>query len=568
MSTARSWRQQAVAAAAPLLLLLLLGALLLAAGVVTAVAQTPRAGDSAVHALSIDEALRLAESQSEAVQIAQAGVERARGQQLQTRSLYLPQLTGSLTYQRLLQSQFQAIVKQSGSGGDGGDAADNPLARVFASENTLIGGVQLSQNLFSGGRILAQNRAAGAGRSAADVALASSRAQVALDVAQAYYDAALSERMVAIAESSLVQTERTLRQVRLARQVGNQSEFELLRAQVARDNLRPTVIQARTQRDVAHLRLRQLLNLPLDQPLSLTSDLGDTTVLSPAALRSAATDAGDASNVRRVSLAVSASEVLEPDPGITEAVARVVATADTSAAARAPVRQAQANVDVQQAQFRAARAQRLPGIQLSSTYQRYAYPINGVPTALNQFYPNWTVAVGLSVPLFTGGRIRGEEMVARANVVEARQQLQQVQELASLDARLATAQLEEAEAAWASSAGTAQQASRAYTIAEVRYTEGISTQIELNESRNLLQQAAANRAQAARDLQVARLRLSLLRDLPLQVSGAGAAAQQQSQAQRQQQQQAQQQQQQQQQRQQQSQAQGGGAAGAGAPAGQ
>ena len=53
----------------------------------------------------------------------------------------------------------------------------------------------------------------------------------------------------------------------------------------------------------------------------------------------------------------------------------------------------------------------------------------------------------------------------------------------------------------------------------------MSTQLELSDARLLLQQAQANRAQAARDLQVARARIALLPDLPLgTVGGATAAA--------------------------------------------
>ena len=146
---------------------------------------------------------------------------------------------------------------------------------------------------------------------------------------------------------------------------------------------------------------------------------------------------------------------------------------------------------------------------------------DGLYIAYNDFFPNWSVSVGLSLPLFTGGRIRGDVLVAQANQVEAEQRLQQAREFASLDAQLALAQLQQASVAYAASAGTSEQAARAYQIAEVRYREGISTQVELNDSRLLLQQSQANRAQAARDLQVARVRLSLLRDLPLQ---GGAAA--------------------------------------------
>jgi outer membrane protein TolC len=76
-------------------------------------------------------------------------------------------------------------------------------------------------------------------------------------------------------------------------------------------------------------------------------------------------------------------------------------------------------------------------------------------------------------------------------------------------------QLAAALAGWEASAGTEEQADRAYQIAEVRYREGISTQTELNDLRIQLAQAQANRAQAARDLQVARMRLALLPSLPL-----------------------------------------------------
>jgi hypothetical protein len=51
----------------------------------------------------------------------------------------------------------------------------------------------------------------------------------------------------------------------------------------------------------------------------------------------------------------------------------------------------------------------------------------------------------------------------------------------------------------------------------------VSTQLELSDSRLLLQQAQANRAQAARDVQTARARVALIADLPLGSVSAGAA---------------------------------------------
>ncbi len=69
-----------------------------------------------------------------------------------------------------------------------------------------------------------------------------------------------------------------------------------------------------------------------------------------------------------------------------------------------------------------------------------------------------------------------------------------------------------------------EQAARAYKIAELRYREGISTQTELLDSRIQLQQAQAARARAARDLQVAKVRIALLPALPIAVPSSSAGA--------------------------------------------
>ena len=69
-----------------------------------------------------------------------------------------------------------------------------------------------------------------------------------------------------------------------------------------------------------------------------------------------------------------------------------------------------------------------------------------------------------------------------------------------------------------------QQAERAYEIAELRYREGLSTQLELSDARLLLQQAQNQRAVAARTVQLARVRLALLPDLPLSAASSPAAA--------------------------------------------
>ncbi|HEX8695011.1 MAG TPA: TolC family protein [Longimicrobium sp.] len=498
----------------------LLAALLCAPLAAQAVPGQP-ASAAAGRPLSLEEALRIAEDASDQIVISRAGITRARGEQLRARSERLPQLTGTASYTRALASEFEGI------GGGGSDTTtttgpqncgtftpdpslplaervdslehavdcavnSNPFAAFgdlpFGRENTWRLGLNLNQNLFTGGRITGQNQVADAGRRNAEIALASTRAQLVLDVTQAYYDAALADRLVEIARATLRQAETTLEQTRLARQVGNQPEFELLRATVTRDNQRPVLIQRTSERDLAYTRLKLLLNLSPDEPLRLTTELNDAEAVPVARF---------SSNQRLLG--------------------------DTTTMSRAPVKQAQEAVRVQEGLLRVARSQRLPTVSLFSQYGRVGYPQGALP-AWDDFRSNWNVGAQLSVPLFTGGRLRGDQLVAEANVLEAQARLAQTVSLAQLDTRTALERLAAARAAWEASAGTVEQATRAYQIAEIRFREGISTQTELTDSRILLQQAEANRAQAARDLRIAQARLALLPDLPLNVGQAAGSA--------------------------------------------
>ncbi|HET8625421.1 MAG TPA: TolC family protein [Gemmatimonadales bacterium] len=475
---------------------------------IAAAAQERQAPAASARPLSLEQALELAEGASENVGIARAAVERARGERQQARSGYFPQLSGSATYTRTLESQFDIareaaaqipsrcllpFVAQPTAPGrvDSLEAAVECVSRFGPAggggfENLPFGrpsaynfGLSLSQNLFDGGRTSGRSRAANASLRRAQIGLTAAQGQLVLDVTEAYFDAVLADRLVAIAEASLEQADTTLSQTQLAREVGNTSEFDLLRARVTRDNQRPVLIRRRAERDIAYVRFKQLLNLPAAEPVRLTTPLGDTVGVS----------------VQRVA-------ALTDVPG------------DTTADVRAPVRQAAESVEQQRGLVGAARGERWPAVTVSSNFAQIAYPSDAFPGS-DDFLTDWTIGVGVSVPLFTGGRISGSVGAARANLRDAELRLQQTREAAQVDARNTVLALEATAAAVEASQGTVEQASRAYSIAELRYREGLSTQTELLESRLQLVQAQANRARDARDYEVVRIRLALLPALPL-----------------------------------------------------
>ena len=449
--------------------------------------RSARTGEIPARTLTLDDVIDLAEARSEQIAIAQFGVARAAAGEQRARSERLPQLGAGASYDRTLQSEFSGIF--SGDAADGGFGGGDFSELPFGQPNAFRLNLAFSQALYAGGRIAAQQQLAAVGRTVAESSLKSARAQLVLDATQAFYDAALTDRLVSIAEASLQQAEATLAQVQLSYEAGRAPEFEALRARVARDNQRPNVIRAKANRTIAYLRLKQLLEIPASQQLTVTAELDDVT-LDP------------------------------PSRFTTQLDAVTAAPASQTAAARVPVLQASSAVQAREAAFRITKSQRRPYMSLNSALGEVAYA--GLP-GFDDWRTNWTVGASVQIPLFTGGRLKAEEISAGADVGEARARQKLALELAEAETEAALALLEAAVATWQASAGTVEQASRAYSIADLRYREGISTQLELLDARLVLQSAQVNRAQAARDVQVARARVSLLPELPLGNAAVDAA---------------------------------------------
>lgn len=440
--------------------------------------------------LTLAAALAEARPASEQVGIAEADVNRSKGVVTQTRSALLPQVNLGPQYTRVLESPYANLFSGAGGG------VENP----FTSSNQWRLGGSIGISLLN----LSQWSQLGASQAATRVSqlqLTQQQALTILTVASAYYDASLSAQLLSITEFTLAQAEKTLADVTLGREVGTQSEFEQLRARVSRDNQIPVVTRARANRDIAITRLKQLLDIPLSAELILATPLDD----SP--------DIGD----------------LPAD------VAAMITSADTAVGARAVVQTAAETV-VQSEQLQAAASRQwIPTMSTTMNYNRAGYSSDFFPVN-SQFGNDWTINAVINWPLFTSGRISGARQQATANLDAARLRAKLTEEQAALDNETVNARLREARDNSLATASVVEQAQRAYAIAELRYAEGVSTQTELQDVRLQLEQARANQAQAARDMQVARFRRALLPYLPLgtadgaalmtsSVTSAGAATQ-------------------------------------------
>jgi len=133
------------------------------------------------------------------------------------------------------------------------------------------------------------------------------------------------------------------------------------------------------------------------------------------------------------------------------------------------------------------------------------------------FFSDRQMGVNVSLPLFDGFRIKSNVELAQAQSRVADLQLQQERETVALDVARARAELRRARAAYAASRQNSSEAREAFQLASLRFTRGLSTQLEVSDAQLALLTAQSTEARATYDLFLASADLAraLGRPIPL-----------------------------------------------------
>ncbi len=420
--------------------------------------------------LSMDDAVKRALATGEEMRVARAQVRDANGTVTEAWSAALPHVTGSVSYTR----QFASLYEDFG--------VDTVIAPIFANSpfgaaNAWNVELRASQLLFASGKVGAALRGTKAYREAANATAEQTASDIALQVKRAYLEAALADQLVVIARASLDQAREHLAQVTRYQLAGTRAEYDLLRAQVDVANQEPVVVEAENAQTLATLQLRRLVNIAPAQPLELTTLL------------------------------------VSPDGTLPVALLDSVSPAN-----RASVVAAEASVRVREQAVKVARADRYPTLAAAATLSNQAFPDQVSPFGA-EFNRNWNAEIRLSVPLFLGGKTVGAVERAQATLEQTRAQRDQETEMVGLQIEKARNDLQRAQSLVAARRLAVRQASRAHHLASVRYTNGMSTQLEVSDARLIAQRAAADEVQATRDyrLALAQLEHALGRPVPVQI---------------------------------------------------
>ena len=210
--------------------------------------------------LSIRQAIDLAIQNNLTSRLSRAETEAARGRAIQATAGLLPQLTGSMAQTRIFKTNLAAE-----------GLASFPLPGfnpVIGPYNTFDARLSLVQTLFDA-NVFWKMRAGREGQTIARLQESLAREQVATAAALAYLEAQRAQRAVTAAQADLTLSDSLLKLARDQHAAGISTGIDVARAETerAQENLR--FIRAKVAVHEADLRLKRIVGLPLDKPVSL-----------------------------------------------------------------------------------------------------------------------------------------------------------------------------------------------------------------------------------------------------------------------------------------------------------
>ncbi len=411
---------------------------------------------SAQQVLSLGQCVELALRQNKQLDIARQEYEKARGQITETRANALPNITlnGTLAYQNT--QPFFTFPDSSG---------DNYVKIPVAEKDNYSLNATLRQPIFNASAFIAP-QASRIFSQFSEQNIHTVEQSVILTAKSAYFSVLLARAGVDVAQQSLALAQATLDRIRQYRQIGQASDYDVLRAEVETANVAPELIHAQSRYELALLNLKNVLSLDPIMTLTLT----DTLAYQPAQIGLA--DALQAAQANRSDLKAMDYQV--------KGWHKYVQTLQVS---RLPV---------------------LTGLlKYDANYDHYKIDGDNWNTQLTGI-----VSLNIqNIPFLDGGRTAGLIGQGKAEWRKARLMAGQLQDAVRLEISQAILAIEEAAKRVEATQLNIARAGEALKIAELRYGSGQNTQLEVKDARMALTIARTNAIVALHDHNLAKANL-------------------------------------------------------------
>jgi outer membrane protein len=409
-------------------------AVMLGAG--SAQAQTAPGVDVLSDSLTLDGTVRSVLDSNPAIITLDEVANAANGRLAQSRTGFLPQITGTATYTRI-----------------------DPVVKLPFGGETL----QLAPNNNYDAHITAQYLLLDFGKSDATVKVAESQVQTARDnvnvtrrdlafnAAQVYYNILFMRESIRVQDAQIASLQAHRNEMQKRVEGGVSTKFDVTTTDVRITQALNTKIDLQNQLRNQQVQLARLLHKPSTADVPVKGQL--------------------AFQPQSVDLNAELAKATENRPEI-----KLARDAETTA----------------NLQARLIERSNMPSLGIGAQVGAK----NGYLPNLNQIRPNTVGVVQLSVPIYDGNKNKNQRVEAQATARSAVARTQDTQEQVRADVRQAVNNMEFSQARYDNSLQQIAQASDALTRAQGRYRYGVGQNLDVLDAETQLAQARLARAQA------------------------------------------------------------------------
>ena len=428
--------------------------------------------EAPIKTLSLQESMDTAMAENLSVKAAEEKVETAKQKINEARAGFMPVLSASGSY--VFFGKLPTVELDLGLPpeimemfGAGGAEDSGPSEIETGSEDSYRAGLSLQQPIFTWGKILNNYKQSKLSLEASKQELEAVKQQIALDVTTAFYNVLLTEKLVRATKMAVDQVEAHMKVAQDLVDAGVATNFDLLRAKVQLANINSQLIRIRNGLKLTKDNLKNIIGMDLDAPIGVEGEL----TYQP--------------------MDVDMEQLIE-----------------SAIANRPELKQLHFQELVGEKFISLAKAGNKPSLAVigNYNYDSYADTLKDV-FEKDEWNNSWNVGVALQVPIFDGLSTRSRVKQAKSGLRQIQIGREQLLDGIGLEVRASFFGFQEAKELLKVQEETVQQAQESLRIANLRYENGMITNVELMDTELAFTQAQTNRFTALHDYVIAIARL-------------------------------------------------------------
>lgn len=411
--------------------------------------------------LDLNTARNIALENNPTVKLAREGVRKARSGITEARGNLLPTVSAFSKLQHAWELATMVVDNPFY------DPVTNPRKKMYfkmGSENIITSGIDINQAVYTGGAIWNGFQISKIGYQIAESQLKSTEQKLLSEVTSAYYGVLFAQSTVAVSREALTSAEENYEQVKKFYNSGKSSRFDLLRAEVQMENLKPAVVSSENNYRLAESRLRMTLGIDDHQEIIFSEKLEYTP-----------------SEYTNMTL----EELIE-----------------LAFQNRPEVKMINDQQEIAKRQVTLAKAAMSPSIMLGTAYQ-YQGQRDDFQFTNDDFFKSFNSSISISIPLFNGMQNKSKVQQAKISLKESKHREESLLNGIVLEVKGAYFTMKEAEEKVFTQQRTIEQAREALRLAKLMYSEGGSTQLDVINANLALNQARMNYQQSLFEYNVA-----------------------------------------------------------------